>query len=163
MPHFNMPRAVVLAIVMVAFANAAQAASPQANTDAISLSTDGIIPPTGTQQPLHLTDAQRAQIRQALAGLQTQVEFKLKKVKKAKDFTPTVDAARPTGIADAKDSWIGRLRLRQDEGRGADRQRHVAQNRRSDPAHVRPLSRRLESRPRSAALEAVAKVAPTSG
>jgi hypothetical protein len=82
----------------VAFANAAQAASPQANTDAISLSTDGIIPPTGTQQPLHLTDAQRAQIRQALAGLQTQVEFKLKKVKKAKDFTPTVGAKLPKGV-----------------------------------------------------------------
>jgi len=103
MPHFNMARSAVVcaAVALLAFANAAQAApaKSQTNPDAIPLSGDGNVPPSGIQQPLHLSDAQRAQVRQALAGKQTQVEFTGKKTKSAKGFTPAIGAKLPKGVS----------------------------------------------------------------
>ena len=48
--------------------------------------------------PLHLSADDRAQIRAALTGKQTQVEFKLKGTKKLKSFAPTVGAKVPAGL-----------------------------------------------------------------
>lgn len=70
--------------------------------------TTGSAQPTGPSEPathlkpylppLHLTDADRGQIRAALAGKQTQVEFQLKDTKKLKSFTPRVGAKTPRGF-----------------------------------------------------------------
>jgi hypothetical protein len=48
--------------------------------------------------PLKLTDAQRDQVRQALAGEKTEVTFQLKSTKSKKDFEPSVGAQIPNGI-----------------------------------------------------------------
>ena len=70
--------------------------------------TTGAAQPTGPSEPathlkpylppLHLTADDQAQIRAALAGKQTQVEFKLKGTKKLKSFTPAVGVKTPTGF-----------------------------------------------------------------
>src|SRR5262249_8156431 len=57
---------------------------------------------TVTQNPslpqLHLTDAQREQIRQTLLTKHTEVEFRLKTTKPAKDFNPKIGAKLPKGV-----------------------------------------------------------------
>src|SRR5215469_18819827 len=57
---------------------------------------------TVTQNPslpqLHLTDAQREQIRQTLLTKHTEVEFRLKTTKPAKDFTPKIGSKLPNGV-----------------------------------------------------------------
>jgi hypothetical protein len=49
--------------------------------------------------PLNLGDAQRRQIRDALAGRQTQVEFQLKATKSLKTFTPSLGAKIPATLS----------------------------------------------------------------
>jgi len=49
-------------------------------------------------QALHLSAAQREQIRQTLLTKHTEVEFKLKTTKPAKDFTPKIGATLPPGV-----------------------------------------------------------------
>jgi hypothetical protein len=49
--------------------------------------------------PLHLTGADRQQIRAALTAKQTQVEFQLKATKPLKSFTPSVGAKTPPHLA----------------------------------------------------------------
>jgi hypothetical protein len=48
---------------------------------------------------LNLNTAQREQVRQALLTKHTEVEFRLKATKSAKDFTPTIGAKLPKGLA----------------------------------------------------------------
>ena len=48
---------------------------------------------------LTLDTAQREQVRQALLTKHTEVEFRLKATKSAKDFTPTIGAKLPKGVA----------------------------------------------------------------
>ena len=48
---------------------------------------------------LNLNTAQREQIRQALLTKHTEVEFRLKATKSAKDFTPTIGAKLPKSVA----------------------------------------------------------------
>ena len=47
---------------------------------------------------LSLNTAQREQVRQALLTKHTEVEFRLKATKPAKDFTPAIGAKLPKGI-----------------------------------------------------------------
>ncbi len=47
---------------------------------------------------LHLNDAQRERIRQTLLTKHTEIEFKLKTTKSAKDFTPKIGAKLPKGV-----------------------------------------------------------------
>jgi len=47
---------------------------------------------------LKLSDAQREQIRKVLVAKHTDIEFRLKSMKSAKDFTPAVGAELPTGV-----------------------------------------------------------------
>jgi hypothetical protein len=47
---------------------------------------------------LHLTDAQRAQIRKVLVTKHTDIQFRLKSTEPAKDFTPAVGATLPKGV-----------------------------------------------------------------
>ena len=60
------------------------------------------IPPPVSQKPmippLHLTDDQRAAIRQAVSGVNSEVDFKLKANKPAQSFAPMVGATIPTGL-----------------------------------------------------------------
>jgi hypothetical protein len=48
---------------------------------------------------LNLDTAQREQVRQALLTKHTEVEFRLKATKSANDFTPTIGAKLPKGVA----------------------------------------------------------------
>jgi hypothetical protein len=47
---------------------------------------------------LNLNTAQREQVRQALLTKHTEVEFRLKATKSAKDFTPKIGAKLPKGV-----------------------------------------------------------------
>ena len=79
---------------------AAPAASPAADTTrgAVELSGGTKVPQNPKLPKLNLTDAQRAQIRQVLSAKNSQVEFKLKTTKKAKDFNPQIGAKLPKGV-----------------------------------------------------------------
>jgi hypothetical protein len=60
------------------------------------------IPPSVTQAPslppLHLSDEQRGKIRQALSGVNSEVDFQLKSNKPAEGFAPSVGAKIPSGL-----------------------------------------------------------------
>jgi hypothetical protein len=60
------------------------------------------IPPPVAQNPkpppLELSDDQRAKIRQAVSGENTEVQFSLKSNKPANDFTPSVGEKIPAGL-----------------------------------------------------------------
>jgi hypothetical protein len=62
-------------------------------------SVDQSIPPPVSQQPevppLHLSESQRAKVRQAVSGEDTAVTFGLKDEQPAKDFEPEVGAVVP--------------------------------------------------------------------
>jgi hypothetical protein len=68
-------------------------------------STHGAVMQSGgsiSQNPslpkLNLNSAQREQVRQALLTKHTEVEFRLKATKSAKDFTPKIGAKLPKGV-----------------------------------------------------------------
>ena len=48
--------------------------------------------------PLHLTNAQREQVRKAVLTKHSNVEFRLSSTKSAKDFEPKVGATLPQGL-----------------------------------------------------------------
>ncbi|HEY2136106.1 MAG TPA: hypothetical protein VGH49_09475 [Xanthobacteraceae bacterium] len=60
------------------------------------------IPPAVSQNPtvpqLHLSDAQRSRIQQALSRQDTEVSFGLKSAKPSQNFAPSVGAAVPKGL-----------------------------------------------------------------
>ncbi|HTK14509.1 MAG TPA: hypothetical protein VL402_11980 [Xanthobacteraceae bacterium] len=51
-----------------------------------------------SRQPLHLTDAQRQQVRAAVAGEDTEVTFQLKATKSLNDFMPNVGGQIPSQL-----------------------------------------------------------------
>jgi hypothetical protein len=65
---------------------------------AVEQSGGNVVPQNPSLPKLHLTDAQREQIRQTLLTRHTEVEFRLKATKSAKDFTPKIGAALPKGV-----------------------------------------------------------------
>jgi hypothetical protein len=60
------------------------------------------IPPPVSQNPqvppLHLSDDQRAKVRQALSRLNSEVEFQQKSTKSAQSFAPAVGQKIPKGL-----------------------------------------------------------------
>lgn len=61
--------------------------------------TGGTMVPQNPKLPaVKLTSAQREQVRKILLTKHTEVEFRLKAAKSAKDFTPQVGAKLPTGV-----------------------------------------------------------------
>jgi len=60
------------------------------------------IPPPVSQNPavppLHLSDAQRTRIQQALSQENSEVSFELKEAKPSQNFEPSLGAAVPTGL-----------------------------------------------------------------
>jgi hypothetical protein len=65
---------------------------------AVDLSGGNVVPQNPSLPKLHLNDAQRERIRQTLLTKDTEVEFRLKTTKSAKDFTPKIGAKLPTGV-----------------------------------------------------------------
>lgn len=77
------------------------AAISVAQTDAqagVSLSNGTRVPSNRSLPKLNLTNMQREQIRKAVLTEHTEVEFRLKSTKSAKDFTPAVGAKLPKGV-----------------------------------------------------------------
>lgn len=96
------PRLVVTGTVLIIVATApALAADQGAKSDmqgAVELSNGVKVPQKPSLPKLNLTNAQREQIRKGVLGQNTEVQFKLKTTKSAKDFTPQVGAKLPNGI-----------------------------------------------------------------
>jgi hypothetical protein len=65
---------------------------------AVDLSGGNVVPQNPSPPKLHLNDAQRERIRQTLLTKHTEVEFRLKTTKSAKDFTPKIGAELPKGV-----------------------------------------------------------------
>jgi hypothetical protein len=68
------------------------------NTHGAVIQSGGSISQNPSLPKLNLNPAQREQVRQALLTKHTEVEFRLKATKSAKDFTPTIGAKLPKGI-----------------------------------------------------------------
>ena len=86
------------AFAVLAAGPAAAAANAANNQGAV----EQTIPPPVAQNPqfppLHLSDDQRAKVRQALSGVNTEVEFQQKSTKPAQSFAPAVGAKIPKGL-----------------------------------------------------------------
>lgn len=65
---------------------------------AVEQSNGNLMPQNLSLPKLHLDNAQREQIRQTLLTKHTEVEFKLKTTKSAKDFTPKIGVKLPKGV-----------------------------------------------------------------
>lgn len=96
MRHVSSCASLAGAVVALAVSVAAVAAGQ--NSGAI----EQTIPPPVSQNPalppLHLTDDQRAKIRQVLNDANTEVQFSLKSNKPAQSFEPSVGAKIPAGL-----------------------------------------------------------------
>jgi hypothetical protein len=90
----SIPLCAALALLVLPAAASSTAAEP----GAVILSNGTRVPQALHRKPLHLTDAQRSQIRDAVLTENTQIEFNLKANKSAKDFTPAVGAKLPKGV-----------------------------------------------------------------
>jgi len=84
----------VLAVSPAAFAQGGESNHP----GAVVQSAPPPVPQRQSVPPLHLSDAQRAQIQQAVSGKDTEVTFTLKATKAAAQFAPQVGAKIPKGI-----------------------------------------------------------------
>jgi hypothetical protein len=65
---------------------------------AVQLSDGTQVPQALPPKPLHLTNAQREQIRRVVLTEHVEVEFRMASTKSAKDFTPSVGAKLPSAI-----------------------------------------------------------------
>ncbi len=90
--------ALILAGAALLAAAASLAVADNAAPAAVELSGHGAVPQNKPPPPLHLTDAQREAIREAVLAVHTDVEFKLKATKRAKDFQPAVGAKLPKAL-----------------------------------------------------------------
>jgi len=89
-------RASIAAVLVLSVSIPAVAAGP--NSGAV----EQTIPPPVAQNPkpppLKLSDDQRAKIRQAVSGENTEVQFSLKSNKPSEKFEPSVGAKIPAGL-----------------------------------------------------------------
>jgi hypothetical protein len=76
------------------------AAAPAADTTqgAVVQSNGSIVPQNPSLPKLDLSAVQREQVRQTLLTKHTEIEFRLKTTKSAKDFTPKIGAKLPKGV-----------------------------------------------------------------
>jgi hypothetical protein len=77
---------------------AAGAAHGADTRGAVELTGAGLVPQSPALPKLNLDDAKREQLRQALSTTNSDIEFRLKATKPAKDFTPRVGAKLPKGV-----------------------------------------------------------------
>jgi len=87
-------------LLCLALLLATSALAPAADNTrgAVDLSGGIVVPQNPSLPKLHLNDAQRERIRQTLLTKDTEVEFRLKTTKSAKDFTPKIGAQLPNGV-----------------------------------------------------------------
>jgi hypothetical protein len=76
------------------------AAAPAADTTqgAVVQSNGSIVPQNPSLPKLDLSAVQREQVRQTLLTKHTEIEFRLKTTKSAKDFAPKIGAKLPKGV-----------------------------------------------------------------
>lgn len=87
------------AFAALAIIGATTASQAQRNVQgAVELSNGGKVSQTPSLPELHLTNAQREQVRQTVLTEHNEIEFRLKAAKSAKDFTPAIGATLPKGI-----------------------------------------------------------------
>ena len=92
----HLARNVFCLILLLTISTPAPAAD--STRGAVEQSGGNIVPQNPSLPSLHLNDAQRERIRQTLLAKHTEVEFKLKTTKPAKDFTPKIGASLPKGV-----------------------------------------------------------------
>jgi hypothetical protein len=88
------------AVLLLATSAFAPSSAPAADNTrgAVEQSGGNIVPQNPSPPQLHLNAAQRERIRQTLLTKDTEVEFKLKATKPAKDFNPKIGATLPKGV-----------------------------------------------------------------
>jgi hypothetical protein len=74
------------------------ATAQTANQGAVVQSVPPAVSQNPSVPPLHLSDAQRSQIQQALRGENTEVTFGMKTTKPTQSFNPTVGAKIPASL-----------------------------------------------------------------
>lgn len=89
-------RTALVAVILLFAASATASAADEQG--AVVLSRGGIIPQNPSLPKLNLDPAEREQVRQALLVKHTEVEFRLKATKSAKDFTPKAGVKLPKGV-----------------------------------------------------------------
>jgi uncharacterized protein DUF1236 len=85
-------------LLMAATVPALAQNNTQKTQGAVELSNGTKVPQAENLPKLDLTNEQREQIRKGVLGKNTEVEFRLKTTKSAKDFTPQVGAKLPKGV-----------------------------------------------------------------
>jgi hypothetical protein len=102
-------RTVISGLIVLLAASAVGSAADQ-KEGAVVLSRGGIVPQNPSLPQLKLNPGKREQIRRALLTKHTEVEFKLKSTKAAKDFTPKIGSTLPKGVkADGVPSTLTQL------------------------------------------------------
>lgn len=89
---------ILLSGTLLLTAHTVTLAAENSHAGAVAQGRDSISQ-TPSLPKLDLNTAQREQVRQALLTKHTEVEFRLKATKSAKDFTPTIGAKLPKGVA----------------------------------------------------------------
>jgi hypothetical protein len=92
----SVSRTVLLGVLLLT--TSAAASTSNYNRGAVVQSGGSIVPQNPSLPQLNLSPAEREQIRQALFIKHTEVEFRLKATKPAKDFTPKLGAELPKGV-----------------------------------------------------------------
>jgi hypothetical protein len=90
-------RKALLAGILLLTTSAVAAAADNTH-GAVVQSGGSSIPPNPSLPELNLNAIQREQVRQTLLTKHTEVEFRLKATKSAKDFIPNIGAKLPKGI-----------------------------------------------------------------
>lgn len=93
-----MKTSVILATLVIALGAAAISPAQTKAQSAVELSDGAKLPQNPSLPKLDFTNMQREQIRKAMLTEHTEVEFRLKATKPAKDFTPAVGATLPKGV-----------------------------------------------------------------
>ena len=93
-----MSAVLLIAATAPGFGAGSQAQKAQKTQSAVELSNGTKVPQNPSLPNLNLTNEQREQIRKGVLGRNTEVEFRLKSTKSAKNFTPRVGAKLPKGV-----------------------------------------------------------------
>ncbi|MGH6663394.1 MAG: hypothetical protein ACREB2_00625 [Pseudolabrys sp.] len=91
-------RCVCLLSVTLLFASTVAVFGADAPRGAVELTGGHKVPQNPSPPKLKLNAAQREQIREALRPRHTEVEFRMKTTKSAKDFTPKIGVKLPKGV-----------------------------------------------------------------
>jgi hypothetical protein len=94
----RVPTATAIAAVAVMLGGPAISLAQPNAQGAVELSNGTNVPQNPSVPKLNLTNTQREQIRKTVLTEHNEIQFRLPTTQAAKDFTPTVGAALPTGV-----------------------------------------------------------------